>query len=715
MQSVLFIGSDISLQEEFRMALQGSARFECVADVPSAIERLSTSESQVVAPVLALLDATGQADAPRLCQQLRQNRSHKSEARVAALIAIIDNPDSRQTVLQAGADDYLLLPLSTVEFNTRLMTHLRCMELALLQEETQIYAAQTALLALLSRLIGGRVDLRVILSQTLEQTVDLLHAWTAELWLWTADGAQLELTSSLSPTFSPQRPSRREIGQGLIGWVANQEKPLLLNVTPEEDRFDRQVDLLDGQEQYGMLAVPLKHQAGSVGVLAVYRQQPNGFTSSDVNLLEAIAILVASAIANAQAMRDLEGFAAQRHILYEMSQQIADGLDLQATIDRSLQWINRLCDVEASLLWLMDDEGQELSPIAALGVELDGSGRPELKLEDCLVDRIVGKSEIILINDPTHDPCECLTIFERLGIKRGNFLAIAMKHRRRVIGVITLLNRIGGGFQDKEIELLSTAAEMIGVSVSNARLHEQTLQLVQERERLHKLALQNERLATIGRLTASLAHEINNPMQAIRGALTLAQEEIHNPHELGDYLEIGLSEVNRVVNLVQRLRQIYQPPLEAPQPVSIRLLVNDALAVARREMARQDVKVNIEMDPTLGTVTGVVNQLHLAFLCVILRVADLLGNIGGGEFQMRVIDQGETVAFEFAAGTVEVDWVASSAESEGSPEHVPLEEIIGLSMARDVIEAHGGSLTVEQCEQETCMRITLPQERFQVL
>ena len=80
---------------------------------------------------------------------------------------------------------------------------------------------------------------------------------------------------------------------------------------------------------------------------------------------------------------------------------------------------------------------------------------------------------------------------------------------------------------------------------------------------------QRDRQASIGRLTSHICHEINNAMQATRGALVLALEKSEASSELASYLSLCKDETQRVVNLVGRMRQIYHPETLEPGPISV--------------------------------------------------------------------------------------------------------------------------------------------------
>lgn len=699
MSILVYIGAQELPEEILKLPIFHSRPLLPAASLEGAARQLLAQHVSDEDLVIALLDTRGEKDIDICCEKaLRANLpGHPT------FIAIIDSEAWRAVVLENGADDYLLLPLIPSEVQTRISHHLRRRELARQQEETELYAAQTAFLALISRLIGEKLELNTILAQTLEQTTSLLNAWAGELWLYSSDQKWLELVSSLTPPGSPPRQGRRPPEQGIIGWVARQKNAMLLEVSPGQEFFDPRLDRLAGQEHYTLLATPLKHQQKTTGVLALYSHSPDAFARHDIELLEGIASLVASAIANVQSLQELRSYADQQQILFEMSQKISAGLDLQATANQAVVWINRLCNIEASVLWLSKKKDEAPGPIAATGIQ-----RPDVEavpgaLQSYLAPWQERPQQPIIVNE-LHDSA----LEEALQTRLHNMLILPMIYRGETIGMVTLFNHIGGEFLLAEVTWLCTAMEMISIAIRNALLHEKTLKLIDERERLHQIALQSERLATIGRLTASLAHEINNPMQAIQGALSLALEEIADPQQVSEYLVISLAEAGRVARLVQRMRQIYRPPLESPRIIELAPLIEDVLEAAKEEMIRQDVKVKADLSPDHILITGVSDQLHLAFLSIMLRMAEILGEAGGGELHVQSTNKVDSASLEFTSEIIKGEIVSSHTGEEPSGVGMQLERLLNLSLAHDLVAAHNGTLAVDRCYDQACVCITLP-------
>ncbi len=147
------------------------------------------------------------------------------------------------------------------------------LDLYRLQQETQLHATQTAFIVLLARMLSERLDLSLILSLTMEQTVALLNASLGQIWLVSADGDWLELASVLASLLlnAPQTEADaapRLMGQGLIGRVA-QWRPLC-TVTGPRNGFDSCPGSVKGQAVFAMLAVPAAPSRADQGVLCVY-------------------------------------------------------------------------------------------------------------------------------------------------------------------------------------------------------------------------------------------------------------------------------------------------------------------------------------------------------------------------------------------------------------------------------------------------------------
>lgn len=587
----------------------------------------------------------------------------------------------------------------TVDTIGAIIGHL--LEVCALQEESQFYATQTAFLVLIAKMLAEQSDIKEMLPLTLEHAVSLLNASGGDVWLLSPDEKQLELASSLSARLTYDSRKYIPMDKGILGWVVTHKESVHFDAVADAPQFDANVDEALLKNGRFLLATPLHHQQ-QLGTLVI-QSNSHPFSKQDRVLLEGIASLLASSIANAMKMEALCNYTAQQHALYEMSHQLAGGLDLQNTLNRALGWAVRLVNIETSLLWMVDESHEKLRLSASHG--LIDLPKEETLIECCIMDEALKTGRSITINNPKND-LQCGHHLERaIGFIPHNLLNVPLIYKSKPIGALCLLNKIGDDFDKADAALLSTAAEMIALAIGNARLHAKTIALVDERERLYQQAIQAERLATVGRLTASLAHEINNPMQAIKGAMALALEEMDDPVSLRQYIELTMGQAERVAQLVGRMRQIYRPHTDAPETVHLNHLLQETMAVARKEIRRQNIRLEVALMPDLPTVWASANQLHLVFLNIALNVCQMIGDNGGGELLVRTYAALPMIRIEFTTAVSLIPIVSLTKILQGE---MPKETTFGFSLSRDITIAHGGALHLFEQEKQATFRIELP-------
>jgi signal transduction histidine kinase len=217
--------------------------------------------------------------------------------------------------------------------------------------------------------------------------------------------------------------------------------------------------------------------------------------------------------------------------------------------------------------------------------------------------------------------------------------------------------------------------------------------------------LTQERLITIGRLTPSIVHEINNPLQAIRGALTLALDDIEKPQDLREYIAISQQEIEHITTLLGQVRLIYRSQTDQPEAFILSNLIRDAVALTHEEAMRQKVRVQNRIPPGIAQVVGVFNPLYIAVLRVFLSMIDAIGAAGGGELAItaEVLDAYVRTSF-ISRGHIfihEIDPPSSISEK--------LLEHFNLACASYLVVANGGRMEFQPIENGLILRIDLPQ------
>ncbi len=157
-----------------------------------------------------------------------------------------------------------------------------------------------------------------------------------------------------------------------------------------------------------------------------------------------------------------------------------------------------------------------------------------------------------------------------LNLKFRAELNVPVKIQARPIGVLNVQHPQPHAFSETEQQLLQTLADQMGVAIENARLYDMERQQRLALEQSQTALIQSEKMAAMGRLVASIAHEINNPLQAVQMGLSLIQEtltdEEYDIETILDYLETVSDELVRTTNLVTRMRDFYKPTPKLGDP-----------------------------------------------------------------------------------------------------------------------------------------------------
>lgn len=166
-------------------------------------------------------------------------------------------------------------------------------------------------------------------------------------------------------------------------------------------------------------------------------------------------------------------------------------------------------------------------------------------------------------------------------------------------------------------------------------------------DRLTRQYIQNERWITIGRLIASVCHNITNRMQATRGALTLAVEEEDLSEDMRAYLYICQAETQRVNNLVEMLRCIYHADADQVVEINVAEFLNEINNLMTDAVANRDLVVELSLESELPIILGRAGQLQFALSGLLLNLIDLLSSENGGFIQISARKIGPTVQIEF--------------------------------------------------------------------
>ena len=142
-------------------------------------------------------------------------------------------------------------------------------------------------------------------------------------------------------------------------------------------------------------------------------------------------------------------------------------------------------------------------------------------------------------------------------------------------------------FREADLEMFLILSNQAAVAIENARLYAELREYVKQVEESQRALLQAEKMATAGRLSVSIAHEVNNPLQSVQNCLHLAGREDLSEEQRADYFEMAKKELDRLMSTVQKMLDFYRPGVVEPEEVNL----HDLLQYVMNLMSQQLEKV----------------------------------------------------------------------------------------------------------------------------
>jgi two-component system NtrC family sensor kinase len=632
-----------------------------------------------------------------------------------------------------------------------------------LRESLQQQTATADVLKVISR---SKFDLQTVLDTLVESATRLCeadHAWLFQrdgdlLWFKSSFGNDTETHSRLRDLFL-RRPAHVDAGS-VTGRSALEARVVHVPDVLADANYTRSdVQQIGGYRS--ALGAPLLRDGKVVGVIFIAKTKSEPFSEKQIELVTTFADQAVIAIENVRLFEDLQ--ARTRDLDESLQQQTATAdvlktisrstFDLQTVLRTLVESAARLCDADKATI--TRQKGSEFYRAESFGFSKEFMDYvrsvPVIPDRGSATGRALLEGVVIHIPDVAADTDYNFSEAQRLGDFRS-LLGVPMMREGAPVGVIVLTRSEARPFTDKQIELATTFADQAAIAIENVRLFDE----VQARTRELSLSLdelraaqdrliQTEKLASLGQLTAGIAHEIKNPLNFVNNFSALSVELID---ELGAVLAPaaldqktredadGLAQMlkgnlEKVVQHGKRADAIVKNMLLHSREgsgdrraVDINALVGESLNLAyhgaRAERRDFRIRLDQDLDPAAGEaevlpqeITRVLlNLISNAFYAAMKRKAE--SDVNGYEpslvaatrnlgdrVEIRIRDNGCGIAPDVKAKMFN-PFFTTKPPGEGTG--------LGLSLSHDiVVKQHAGSIEVDtQPGEFTEFRVVLP-------
>ena len=607
-------------------------------------------------------------------------------------------------------------------------------------------------------------DVKPVLEAIVESACELCGAYDALVRLKDGDGLAFGAHHGTLPVNLASVPISKNstAGMAVIG-----RKPIHIHdlLSAEGDRFPHAQELARMHGERTILSVPLLRENESVGAIIIRRREVNPFTDKQIALLQTFADQAVIAIGNVRLFEEVQ--ARTRELSESLEQQTATSEvlgvisrsagDLEPVFQSMLENATRICSAQFGLMNLRDGDNFRTVAFHNVPPEFLSARKESFRVRP---DGILG--QLVRTKQFAHTPDLSATqlyadgdpptrhLVDLAGAR--TILVVPMLKDSELVGTIGIYRREVLPFNEKQIALLSSFASQAVIAIENTRLlselRQRTDDLSQSLDELRTAQdrlVQTEKLASLGQLTAGIAHEIKNPLNFVNNFAALSAEltdELNDVlkqatitekirEEVDDLTRLLKDNLQKVVQHGQRADSIVKNMLLHSRegtgdhrPADINALIDESLNLAyhgaRAERPDFNVTLQRDFDPAAGTIEVFPQEITRVFLNLVSNgfyaVTKRRKENGGAAFEptlrattknlgdtveIRIRDNGTGIPPEVKDRMFNPFFTTKPA-GEGTG--------LGLSMSHDIIvKQHGGTIDVDtEPGHFTEFRIVLP-------
>ena len=520
-------------------------------------------------------------------------------------------------------------------------------------------------------------ELDPMLGEALRGSMEALECNAGSIYLWDEQKENLVLKVAEGPEQEQRRGLRQKLGEGLAGWVAEVGEAVLVTDARKVDRLqDRRRDRYPDPS---CLACPLMHGDKLLGVLCLTMHDGGKpFQPPDLRLARDIAQEVGSVMSPLCVMSELRElneklmglFRRSSDFLVHKAGQLAEARALSADILHAI-------------------------PIGVIAYDERLQVRSTNTAARDFIDRTSGLADQVpLENRLQTDPSEW---------------------RRMLRSVVSE----GEPFRHQRARYIAEEGE-VRLDIHGAPLHASdgaiiggilTIQDVTKDVETEEKLVSAERLAAVGKITAKVAHELNNPLDGILRYLSLGTRIVEeDASKAKDYMQECRQGLLRMSNTLTQLLAFSRSKNRKNQPVPINQTIRDCVSLYEERM--KENRVELDMDVPQDLPMSRVPELFEALSNVIKNALDAMGE--EGELSIRAVPEDSTVTIHVSdngpgipeENREKVFEPFFTTKTEGTSTG------LGLALCRDALRRMGGEIELLPSQQGAQFEITVPVQKY---
>jgi len=488
-------------------------------------------------------------------------------------------------------------------------------------------------------------------------------------------------------------------GESVAGQVIAQGVVINIHDTRTDARY---LPLGQSTSLLSLLVAPVQSGPRRLGTISVRSAAPNAFSADDERLLTALGVQAALAIENARLFEVERRRAQEAEALQHVTQTLISSLQPSDLIHAVVEAITTTANYKYVRVFLLESDdlilhGQKGYPA------LEAFER--LPLDRGLCGRVARTGQPAFVPDVKLDE----DYQEKIPTVQSA-ICVPLIHKEEILGVLSIESDAERLLDQGDFNWLMNVSRQLSIAIENARLYAYLERALHQEKAARAQLVQSEKLAAMGRMVASVAHELNNPIQAMQNALYLVRQENTLSEQGQADLEVAMTETQRMAELIGRLRDTYRPAsAEQFRLESLNGIIEEVQKLMATHLRHSNVEVELNLDHSLPPVQGVRDQLKQAIINLSLNAVEAMPE--GGHLTIRTRCQPETGGVRLIVSDTGQGIDLTTLPNIFDPFFTTKESGTGLGLAltHDIVERHGGWIEVEsQLGHGTTFTVQLP-------
>jgi len=381
-------------------------------------------------------------------------------------------------------------------------------------------------------------------------------------------------------------------------------------------------------------------------------------------------------------------------VLNSIAQTLTESLDLSDSLHRTLSQMAELFGLDATSLYLFDQEGTQLRRIAAVGHRSEFTRHfPPVSVKPELMRHIKAVHATFLSAQGLPLP----PIFRDAQAREElvDVYIVVLWSKDRVIGGLVVGSRTPREFSPADVNLLIAVGSQISSAIERSMLYEETRQAYENLRRTQEQLLHSEKLAAVGQLISGVAHELNNPLTAILGYSQLLTSSGQMGQQGIEYADKLYKQAQRTHRIVQNLLSFARQHKPERVPVQINQALEETLALRDYDLRMHNIRVHLDLAENFPVTSADPHQLQQVFLNMVNNAVDaILEHSTEGDLWVRTALHGDRLCIEFTDSGPGVKDPSRVFDPFYTTKPVGKGTGLGLSICYGIITEHGGNIRV---------------------